>query len=188
MDHFVMGATQQLRAEHAQLLAQFHRIDPAAGDAACHEAAHSLCTALERHAQLKEEFLYPALRHAGVQSAALDRCGSDHEQMRRLIGRLRASEAPATRQDLLHELMNGVMHHMADEETQLLPAAERFLGPQRLAELGLQMHERRLELSGPQAAASRHATPAKAALVAFGALLAGSLLVHALRGRRHAHA
>ena len=47
-------------------------------------------------------------------------------------------------------LMRHVMHHVADEETQLLPAAERLL-PQQLAGLGAQMTRRRLELTAPRA-------------------------------------
>jgi hypothetical protein len=46
--------------------------------------------------------------------------------------------------------MRHVMHHVADEETLLLPAAERLL-PDQLSDLGAQMTKRRLELAGPRA-------------------------------------
>ena len=42
------------------------------------------------------------------------------------------------------ELMRDVLHHVADEETMLLPDAERRLGDQ-LNELGAQMTKRRLK-------------------------------------------
>jgi hypothetical protein len=52
--------------------------------------------------------------------------------------------------DTFFELMRHVMHHVADEETILLPAAERLI-PDQLSELGAQMNKRRLELTGPRA-------------------------------------
>ncbi len=43
------------------------------------------------------------------------------------------------------------MHHVADEETILLPEAERVMTSHRLNELGVQMTKRRLELLAPKA-------------------------------------
>jgi hypothetical protein len=53
--------------------------------------------------------------------------------------------------ELVMELMRDVIHHVADEETVLLPEAERLLGKDRLSELGVQMTKRRLELVKPKA-------------------------------------
>ena len=72
--------------------------------------------------------------------------------MRRLIAELRATDAAATRHDaLLLELMRDVLHHVADEETVLLPEAEAQLTARRLSELGAQMTQRRMALVKPQA-------------------------------------
>jgi hypothetical protein len=46
-------------------------------------------------------------------------------------------------------MMRGAMHHMADEETRLLPTAERHLADQ-LQELGARMTRRRLQLALPR--------------------------------------
>jgi hypothetical protein len=71
--------------------------------------------------------------------------------MRGLIARLRNMPvADPAFDETFFTLMRHVMHHVADEETQLLPAAERLL-PQQLAGLGAQMTRRRLELTGPRA-------------------------------------
>jgi hypothetical protein len=48
-------------------------------------------------------------------------------------------------------LMRDVIHHVADEETRLLPDAEKILGKARLSELGAAMTRRRLQLVGPKA-------------------------------------
>jgi hypothetical protein len=83
------------------------------------------------------------------------------------------------------ELMRGIIHHVADEETILLPDAERLLHD-RLSELGAQMTRRKLELSMPHAGEmawnAARAMPAATLVAGAGALLAGSyLLRHALR-------
>jgi hypothetical protein len=49
------------------------------------------------------------------------------------------------------ELMRDVQHHVADEETVLLPEAEQTLSKERLSELGSEMTKRRLQLVTPKA-------------------------------------
>jgi hypothetical protein len=76
--------------------------------------------------------------------------------MRQLIDDLRARAAAdgpvaePTFDETFTDLMRIVMHHVADEETRLLPAAERLLSD-RLSDLGLEMTQRRVELLKPHA-------------------------------------
>jgi hypothetical protein len=76
--------------------------------------------------------------------------------------------------------MRHVMHHVADEETMLLPAAERLI-PDQLHELGARMNRRRLELAGPRApelASSMARSMSVGTLVGAGsAILAGAYLL-----------
>jgi len=85
------------------------------------------------------------------------------------------------------ELMRDVMHHVADEETVLLPAAERMLAGE-LGELGAKMTRRRLELSAPRAGEiagnALRALPASTMLMGVGAALAGALLLKRTMRRR----
>ena len=81
----------------------------------------------------------------------LEKSVPEHDEMRRLIGKLRASSPHDDGYDeTVAELMRDVLHHVADEETTLLPQAERLLGKEKLCELGAQMTKRRLELVGPK--------------------------------------
>jgi hypothetical protein len=76
----------------------------------------------------------------------------EHDEMRRLIGEIRTADPSTPRYDQLqHELMRDVLHHVADEETVLLPEAERMLSTQRLNALGAQMGKRRMQLLAPKA-------------------------------------
>jgi hypothetical protein len=73
------------------------------------------------------------------------------------------------------QLMREVIHHVADEETVLLPTAERALAS-RLSELGARMTKRRMQLVGQKQPAAIAANTmgtfplASLALVSLGAL------------------
>ena len=101
---------------------------------------------LEVHAQLEEEVFYPALRAARPTAIALDKSVPQHNEMRESIAKLRtmAADTPAY-DDTVMELMREVIHHVADEETILLPMAEDVLAAD-LRKLGTQMNLRRLQL------------------------------------------
>jgi anaerobic glycerol-3-phosphate dehydrogenase len=84
----------------------------------------------------------------------------EHNEMRRLISELRSTPSGDVRHDqLLQQLMRDVIHHVADEETVLLPQAERLLSKDRLSELGADMTKRRSTgrpQSGQAGARHRH--------------------------------
>jgi Hemerythrin HHE cation binding domain len=254
------SATKMIRMDHAHVMAQFHKIEPGMSPDTRAAIVRSICAALEIHAQLEEEIFYPALRECGLDLPALAKSVPEHEEMRRLIERVRSTETegprprrtgsassgdvgrsmgntmaqtdasnevasesaqppqeppvtieneprnaqygaqsdtrngerrPEAPDAAVNALMNAVLHHVADEETQLLPAAERVLGKRRLAELGAEMTARRMELARPRAGELARdlarGAPAKTALITVGALVAGSLLVSSLRQGRHHH-
>jgi hypothetical protein len=67
------------------------------------------------------------------------------------------------------ELMRTVIHHVADEETMLLPNAEAVLGDE-LGQLGRQMMKRRMQLTAPRAREiARDTARAKPNSLLFGA-------------------
>jgi len=72
------------------------------------------------------------------------------------------------------------MHHVADEETLLLPTAERVLAD-RLGELGAEMTKRRLQLTasrgGELAGSVARSMSAGGMVVGAGALLAAGYLL-----------
>lgn len=173
--------TQMIRIDHAAVVALFHKVRPENSESVRAASARSICLALEIHAQLEEEIFYPALREAGVDSSALELAVPEHDEARKLIARVRElADQPAERDQAVRELMAAVMHHVADEETQLLPAAERVMSKQQLDELGGRMSERRMVLMKPhmKEMATNHvkAMPMQTALLAVGAVALGTLL------------
>src|SRR4051812_46449438 len=141
------SATDMIRADHARVLATFHRYKLDDAPATRRALVATMCLAIEVHAELEEQIFYPAM--GSVDTPLVGRLVLEHDRMRTLIGQLRSGDPADPQYDQwLMELMREVMHHVADEETILLPQAERVLG-QRLGELGARMMKRRMQLKAP---------------------------------------
>lgn len=164
------SAATLIRADHAAVLALYHKLRPSTPRSVREATLRRICLALEIHAQVEEEIFYPALRGHGLPAQPLDDSPAEHDRMRVGIERLRAAKDDEMRERSLHALMNDVMHHMADEETQLLPQAEAALGEEAMCELGARMFKRRMALSrehaGEMALDTVRAAPARSGLAA----------------------
>lgn len=144
--------TDMIRFDHSHVLLTFHQYTTSKKPAVKKALADTICSALEIHATLEEEIFYPQIRQLNPALPVLQKSVPEHQEMRRLIGELRACDPASARHDaLLLELMRDVLHHVADEETVLLPEAETTLGSDRLSELGVKMSKRRMALLKPQA-------------------------------------
>ncbi|MEJ8840606.1 hemerythrin domain-containing protein [Ramlibacter sp. AN1133] len=141
--------TNMIRLDHTHVLTAFHQYEIGSSERQKRGLADNVCLAIEIHAQLEEEIFYPAMRLV-FDSEVLRKSTPEHDEMRGLISRLRNMPVndPAF-DDTFFGLMRHVMHHVADEETLLLPAAERLI-PDQLSELGARMTKRRLELAAPR--------------------------------------
>jgi len=175
-DKFSPHVTTLIRLDHSHVRALFGQYKPERPAEVRRGLVQAACLALEIHAQLEEDIFYPALRGLS-QSEALKRAPAEHAEARRLTGLLREMEPTDARYDeTVMELMRCVMHHVADEETMLLPEAERLM-PERLAELGRAMARRRLQLSAPRAGEMAmhlaRTLPGSAVAVTLGFLAAG---------------
>ncbi|RZI42635.1 hemerythrin domain-containing protein [Herbaspirillum sp. HC18] len=172
--------TNMIRMDHTGVLETFHQYETDTSPQTKKALVNTACIALEIHSQLEEEIFYPAMRAVSTEKSVLEKSVPEHNEMRRLITLLRSMEAtnPAFDHTFM-ELMRTVMHHVADEETVLLPEAERLLAP-RLNELGAEMTKRRLQLTAPHAGEIAMNTvrgfPASSMLVAAGAVIAGTYL------------
>lgn len=146
------SVTDMIRFDHSHVMITFHQYVAGTRTSVKKALAETICDAVEIHATLEEEVFYPALRQLGLGGAVLTKSAPEHEEMRELVQTIRSAEPGSARYDqLVHELMRHVMHHVADEETVLLPEAERMFGATRLSELGIQMSKRRLQLLRPKA-------------------------------------
>jgi hemerythrin superfamily protein len=184
---FAPSVTNIIRMDHTHVLTTFHQYQIDSSPQTKQALVSNACLSLEIHAQLEEEIFYPAMRSFAADSPVVSKSIPEHNEMRRLIAELRDMEPTDPNYDqTFMELMRDVMHHVADEETTLLPDAERLLG-ERLGELGAQMTKRRLELSAPRAGEIAMNTvrgmPTSTMVMAAGAILAGTYLARRAFGR-----
>jgi len=185
-------ATRMIRMDHTHVLTMFHKLEPDTSASVREATTRNICTALDIHATLEEEIFYPALREVAPDEPVLADSVQEHAEMRAMVTEVRNQiGSVAGHDDALAELMRAVMHHMAEEETVLLPLAERHLGS-RLAELGARMTERRLELARPRAGQLAkdlvRASPGKAAVLLVGTLAAAAVMLGNARDNRRAAA
>lgn len=145
---YVPIITTMIRLDHTHVLAAFHRYGSETSWWRKRAIVTSVCRALEIHAQLEEEIFYPALARIAPTDETLKKSQPEHDEMREVIAKLRGmGPENAAYDSLFMELMRDTLHHVADEETRLLPLAERALGPEFRA-LGSDMMRRRMQLLG----------------------------------------
>lgn len=184
------GITRMIRMDHSHVLVTFHKYRPDSPLEMKRGIVDTICTALEIHAQLEEEIFYPALREVSPEDPDLAKSQPEHDRMRELIGELRARQPGEPDYDMYFlDLMREVIHHVADEETRLLPLAEQRLAD-RLGEMGAQMTRRRMELTLPRAGeiavSTLKALPMSTLVTATGLMLAGIVVVNRLMSPRYA--
>ncbi|RZL87561.1 MAG: hemerythrin domain-containing protein [Variovorax sp.] len=182
MSRLSPSVTNMIRLDHTHVMCTFHQYKASAPSRVKKGLVSTICAALEIHAQLEEEIFYPAVREV-VEDELIRESLSEHNEMKRLTSLLSRMQPEAIDYDeTVMALMRDVLHHVADEETVVLPAAEQLLRD-RLGELGAQMTKRRLQLVAPRsgeialnmgrAASGNTAALSIAALAAVGLLWAG---------------
>lgn len=188
LDNMTPDITRMIRLDHAHVLAAFRRYRSRMSQTRKRALVENVCLALEIHAQLEEEIFYPAMREIAAAGEILAKSVPEHEEMRSLVSALRGMDAlEAAYDETFRKLIRIVLHHVADEETVLLPLAEELM-PDELGHLGRLMTRRRIELLRPHAAEAAATTirtfPVGAAAAAAGVLAAGWLIVRGLTGSR----
>lgn len=181
------GITRMIRMDHTHVLALFRRYKPSTSMGRKRALIANACLALDIHATLEEEIFYPEVARVIGRDAVLDKSEPEHQHMRDLIKRLReADPLDAGYDDTVHELMRVVLHHVADEESVLLPRVEERMAD-RLGELGMQMTKRRMELLRPHmgevAVTTAKSFPLATAAIATGTLALVWLLIRPSRDR-----
>ncbi len=105
---------------------------------------------LEDHAGVEEQLFYPEVeRHAGrdrESSELVHEAHEEHRLIRNLLGELTemqpSEEAYDAKVKVLKEM---VQHHVAEEETRMLPRARDLLPAARLSEMGAQVEAERAQ-------------------------------------------
>jgi Hemerythrin HHE cation binding domain len=176
--------TTLIRQDHTQALTILRRYRSYLSCSRKRALVAEACLELELHMQVEEETFYPALFALDGETPELNYSIVEHDRMYALIERLRLmSPRDADFDSQFCELIRAAFHHVADEETILLPRAELRLKFQ-LRELGMKMYLRRLELLRLRGGEAATTTAVGFPLLTAVATAALGLTVWLLFGRR----
>ena len=142
-----------LTEDHDQLRSLFEQYEElgSRAHAGKQKLALQICEELTRHSTIEEEIFYPAVRKAAKASGDLvDEAVVEHAAARDLISQLMQMDAGDDLFDAkVRVLGEQVMHHVEEEESEMFPKARNT--KLDLMELGVQMAQRREEVTLPKA-------------------------------------
>lgn len=134
-----MKVTECLGIEHRIFLRQIERLEEAQRQGAPAQERRAmvalLAAALEEHADIEDEILFPALEpHLGRQAGPLAVMDLEHEEIRSLLSQMATALDDIS--PLVSQFIATARHHFAKEDQVLFPMAEQLLSQERLEELG----------------------------------------------------
>ena len=142
-------AIELLKQDHREVEALFKEFEKLEEDGAeaLEQVIVTACTELKIHDKLEAEVFYPAVReHADDEvEDLLNEAEVEHTSVRSLIQTIEGMAAGDEKRNAhFTVLMEYVKHHVKEEEKEMFPKVKKL--DLDLAELGLQMKERKAEL------------------------------------------
>ncbi len=105
-----------------QLFAEFQSIRDHADDETRQTLVDVVCTELVIHAQIEEEFLYPAVRDAFDDMSLVDQAAVEHNVSRQLIAELESMHPDDELYDAKFTVLGEyVRHHIEEEQNKIFP-------------------------------------------------------------------
>ena len=146
-----LDAVTLLKTDHAAVKKLFETEKKMTGkDGKKKEAVfNQIKAALEVHATIEEEIFYPAVKTARAEHVKdeVREAYEEHKQIKSLLAQIAAiTSADETYDMKIKVLMEDVLHHVKEEETEMFPDAKKFLREKRLLELGAELEARKQQL------------------------------------------
>ncbi|GAA1353254.1 hemerythrin domain-containing protein [Saccharothrix algeriensis] len=108
-----------------------------------------LSAVLTAHSRAEEDSVYPVARDEADEADEVAHSQEEHVEAEELLARLVATDPASARFDeVLEKLVEGVLHHVEEEESKVLPGMRAQLGDERRAELGRAFAESRARHMG----------------------------------------
>ena len=150
-----MDVLQLLKTDHAEVTKLFQRFR--SGGRGQKSVAEKICKELEVHAEVEEEFFYPAVRETGDQELQqqVDEAVSEHRRVKEQVSAIQqtlqdgGAEHESGRLDgMIQTLQQDVEHHVTEEEGVMFPRVQEVMDDRRRSELGRRVRDRKQELMG----------------------------------------
>jgi hypothetical protein len=119
-------AIDLLKADHDSLKELFDRFKKASNRRSRAKIARETIAALKIHAVLEEQIFYPAVRRR-VGKDVMNEADEEHHVAKLLIAELEKMDGRGDHFDAkFNVLAENVLHHIKEEETEMLPKAQRL--------------------------------------------------------------
>jgi hemerythrin superfamily protein len=145
-------AIKLLKSDHREVERLFGQFESARSRDRQQEIASRICEALKAHTTIEEEIFYPAFLEATDETDMHHEAEIEHEGAKRLIEEIEATGSGddhfEARVTVLREM---IRHHVKEEEQRGGMFSEAQKSDMDLVELGRQLLERKLELTGESA-------------------------------------
>lgn len=139
------SATQLLRRDHKKVEGLFDKFEQTRKADGKKKICDQVIQELEIHAKLEEEIFYPAVKKHLGEDDLLEEAKQEHQQAKEIMRALKkADPEDADFEEKFAELVEGVKHHVEEEEGEMFPQVEE--SDMDLEEYGDEMTQRKQEL------------------------------------------
>jgi hemerythrin superfamily protein len=133
--------TTVIKRDHRAVETEYKKFQSAKSAPEKRRIAHKIFESLDAHAKMEERFYYPAVvRDASAKARKMiEEARIEHAEMKEMIRRFMREKGGPGFGMKVGELLAGVMHHVKEEEKELMPEVDRSMKKEKLEELGEKM-------------------------------------------------
>jgi hemerythrin superfamily protein len=132
-----MNALKILEQDHQNVKGLFQEMGRASDQNRRKELFDRIDTELEIHAHIEETVFYPAIEHHEELSEMVAEALEDHQEAKALLEELEELGSDSHEfGSKLQELMEGVEHHVQEEEGEMFPKVRELFNEGQLEQLG----------------------------------------------------
>jgi hemerythrin superfamily protein len=142
-----MDALSLLKKDHQKVKKLFKEIDAAnEGSATQSKLYQELRKELQVHDVIEEKIFYPALKAHPKAKSIVAEAHEEHHVMKVLLGEMdKLNVEDEAWQAKFKVLMENVLHHAEEEETEMFPKATKAFKEEELEDLGARMEALKME-------------------------------------------
>lgn len=141
-----MNCLDLLTQQHREVDSLFDQINAAATEGERYSLFEDVAEALAIHTKIEESIFYPAVKFDDTMDLLKDSV-NEHLEAKRILVDLMESEDATTFDTKFQDLVNGIKHHVNEEENELFPKVREHMNPQELDDLGNRMQSMVDEMS-----------------------------------------
>ncbi len=129
-------AASIIKADHRHVEALFDRYNKGGGDS----VVSQICSELTVHTAIEEEVLYPALADVPGGDDLRREAEHEHQEVKDAISAIQGHPGDAASvKRHMHTIIEGVTHHVQEEEHSVLPRMQDALGQARMQNCGKEL-------------------------------------------------